>query len=37
VRFSLGRELTTMEEIDFVCNVLPEIVKRVQTKNFSHK
>jgi cysteine desulfurase len=31
VRFSLGRE-TTMEEVDFVCDALPEIVKRVRHK-----
>ena len=30
VRFSLGRE-TTKEEIDFVCDALPEIVRRAQT------
>ena len=29
VRFSLGRE-TTAEEIDFVCNALPEIIRRAQ-------
>jgi cysteine desulfurase len=31
VRFSLGRE-NTKEEVDFVCSVLPEVVKRVQSK-----
>jgi cysteine desulfurase len=31
VRFSLGRE-NTMEDVDFVCGVLPEIVKRAQAK-----
>ena len=31
VRFSLGRE-TAMEEVDFVCDALPEIVKRVRHK-----
>jgi cysteine desulfurase len=29
VRFSLGRDTTT-EEIDFVCSVLPEVVRRAQ-------
>jgi cysteine desulfurase len=29
VRFSLGRE-TTVEEIDFVCSALPEIIRRAQ-------
>jgi cysteine desulfurase len=29
VRFSLGRE-TTAEEVDFVCDALPEIVRRAQ-------
>ena len=32
VRFSLGRE-TSREDVDFVCVVLPEIVKRVQLKH----
>ncbi len=31
VRFSLGLE-TTMEEIDLVCSVLPEIARRVRSK-----
>jgi cysteine desulfurase len=31
VRFSLGRE-TTMTDVDFVCDALPEIVKRVRSK-----
>lgn len=31
VRFSLGRE-TSMDEIDFVCNALPEIVRRTLQK-----
>lgn len=31
VRFSLGRE-TTHEEVDFVCSVLPDIVKRVRSR-----
>jgi cysteine desulfurase len=31
VRFSLGRD-STLEEIDFFCNALPEIVRRAQTK-----
>jgi cysteine desulfurase len=35
VRFSLGRE-TTAEEVDFVCETLPEIVRRSQIKNFYH-
>jgi cysteine desulfurase len=29
VRFSLGRE-TTADEVDFVCNALPEIIRRAQ-------
>jgi cysteine desulfurase len=29
VRFSLGRD-STMEEVDFVCAALPEIVRRAQ-------
>jgi cysteine desulfurase len=29
VRFSLGRD-STMEEVDFVCDVLPEIIRRAQ-------
>lgn len=29
VRFSLGRD-STMEEVDFVCSVLPEIIRRAQ-------
>ena len=32
VRFSLGRE-STGEEVDFVCGVLPEIVRRAQLGN----
>jgi cysteine desulfurase len=35
VRFSLGRD-STMEEVDFVCDALPEIVSRAQIKNFNH-
>jgi cysteine desulfurase len=31
IRFSLGRE-NTLEEMDFVCSALPEIVKRVRSK-----
>ena len=31
VRFSLGRD-STMEEINFVCDALPEIVRRAHTK-----
>jgi cysteine desulfurase len=31
VRFSLGRE-TTAEEVEFVCGVLPEIIKRTRNK-----
>jgi cysteine desulfurase len=31
VRFSLGRK-NTLEEIDFVCSAMPEIVKRVRSK-----
>ena len=31
IRFSLGRE-NSMDEIDFVCSALPEIVKRVRSK-----
>jgi len=31
VRFSLGRE-SFLEEVDFVCDALPEIVKRVRNK-----
>jgi len=29
VRFSLGRD-STMEEVDFVCSVLPEVIRRAQ-------
>ncbi len=29
VRFSFGRD-STMEEVDFVCNILPEIIRRAQ-------
>jgi cysteine desulfurase len=29
VRFSLGRH-STMEEVDFVCGALPEIIRRAQ-------
>ncbi|HXE42412.1 MAG TPA: hypothetical protein VN516_05250, partial [Candidatus Baltobacteraceae bacterium] len=29
IRFSLGRE-TTAEEINFVCDALPEIIRRAQ-------
>jgi cysteine desulfurase len=36
VRFSLGRD-STMEEVDFVCAALPAIIKRAQSKNFSHR
>ena len=35
VRFSLGRD-STAEEVDFVCAVLPEIIRRTRTKNFNH-
>jgi cysteine desulfurase len=31
VRFSLGRD-STMEEVDFVCSVLPEIIHRAQLR-----
>ena len=31
VRFSLGRD-STMEEVDFVCSVLPEIIRRAQLR-----
>jgi cysteine desulfurase len=31
VRFSLGRE-TTMEEVNFVCGSLPEIINRARTR-----
>jgi cysteine desulfurase len=30
VRFSLGRD-STAEEVDFVCNILPEIIRRAQS------
>ena len=33
VRFSLGRD-SMMEEVDFVCDALPEIVRRTRTKEF---
>jgi cysteine desulfurase len=36
VRFSLGRD-STVEEVDFVCAALPAIIKRAQSKNFSHR
>lgn len=36
VRFSLGRD-STVEEINFVCEVLPTIIKRAQSKSFSHR
>jgi cysteine desulfurase len=35
VRFSLGRD-STRKEIDFVCDALPEIIRRTRTKNFNH-
>ncbi len=31
VRFSLGRD-STLEEVDFVCSVLPEIIRRAQLR-----
>lgn len=35
VRFSLGRN-STADEIDFVCEALPEIIRRAQKKLFNH-
>jgi len=35
VRFSLGRN-STLEEVDFVCGALPEIIRRTRIKNFYH-
>jgi cysteine sulfinate desulfinase/cysteine desulfurase-like protein len=29
VRFSLGRD-STREEVEFVCSVLPEVIRRAQ-------